>query len=195
MTINTIIIKTYTKFFSVFRMFQQISGLQQTGEMTDEVWQQMEISRCGAKDVVHGYPQLDPDKIYHYQIQEYPDEKSSLSLLDNDMIDKVVLSASQLWNRNKVRIMKSDNIDDVNVVIKFCELRKCLEHGNLLGNFIGDRKYGEEELARPVMNQDNGVLTIYLDSQQAWADDKTLSALTYSAGFSFHTQLLQVMSR
>ena len=176
-------------------MFQQISGLQQTGEMTDEVWQQMEISRCGAKDVVHGHPQLDPNKIYHYQIQEYPDKISSLSLLDNDMIDKVVLSASQLWNRDKVRIMKSDNIDDVNVVIKFCELRKCLEHGNLMGNFIGDRKYGEEELARPVMNQDNGVLTIYLDSQQAWADNNTLSALTYSAGFSFHTQLLQVKLR
>ena len=176
----------------LFRMFQQISGLKQTGIMNEEVWQQMEIARCGAKDVVHGHPQLDPDKIYHYQIQEYPDQKTSLSLLDNDEIDKVVLSASKLWNKDKVRIMKSENIDDVNVIIKFCELRTCLEHGNLMGNFIGDRKYGQEELARPVINKDDGFLTIYLDSHQAWANDNTLAALTYSAGFDAHTQLLQV---
>ena len=35
-------------------------------------------------------------------------------------------------------------------------------------------------------------MTIFLDSDQAWADQDTLALLTYGAAFSVHTQLLQV---
>ena len=54
--------------------------------------------------------------------------------------------------------------------------------------------YRAEEIARPALGsgEAGAKMTIFLDSDQAWADQDTLAALTYGAAFNVHTQLLQV---
>ena len=54
--------------------------------------------------------------------------------------------------------------------------------------------YRAEEIARPApgSGEAGAKMTIFLDSDQAWADQDTLALLTYGAAFSVHTQLLQV---
>jgi len=161
------------------RMFQQMSGLSVSGLVNDETLQQTDILRCGADDIVHHHDHLHKT-VHHYHIQTYPHPDTSLSMLDPQEIDNVVFTASQLWNTDDQRLVKGD-ADTADVMIIFCDLSQCLDD------------HGAEEMARPVYNSNTGVMTIYLDSLQSWADSDTLSSLTYGANFNVHVQLLQVM--
>lgn len=163
-------------------MYQQMSGLAVTGQLDDDTVQQTMITRCGAADVVQDHPDHDHDHggVHRYHIAQYPDPVTSLSLLSSDKIDNVVLAASQLWNEaDKVRLMKGTG-DNADVMVVFCDMDECVK----------DR--GVEEVVRPVMDSATGVITIYLDSQQSWADQDNLAALAYGAAFDVHMQLLQV---
>ena len=82
--------------------------------------------------------------------------------------------------------------EDSDIVIVFCSFAQCLAG------------YREIELARPAFGSsehpmlmsgswERGArMTVYLDSQQAWASEDTLTSLAYGAAFNVHTQLLQV---
>ena len=76
--------------------------------------------------------------------------------------------------------MKNEIADRSDIELVFCPLSSCLPH------------HSPEQLARPVYNSTTDRLTIYLDSQQAWADETELAALSYGA-LQLRTQLLQVI--
>ena len=175
-------------------MFQQMSGLEETGVVSDGVYQQTLVSRCGGQDVFHDHKVHDhPAKVLRYHIQQYPDPDTSLSHLSREEIDEVVLAASKLWtdpSDGQPRLLRSDSKDEAEIVIVFCSFVQCL---------AGHR---EGELARPapgspghpmVMSGERGArMAVYLDSQQAWAGEDTLATLAYGAAFNVHIQLLQV---
>ena len=157
-----------------------MSGLVVTGLEDDATLQQTGILRCGAADIVHDHGNQGHGGVRRYHIARYPDPETSLSLLTPDRIDNVVLAASQLWNDgDHVRLLRG-NADNADVLLVFCDLSQCVE----------DR--GEEEVARPVEDPVTGNITIYLDSQQSWADQDNLAAMAYGANFDVHMQLLQV---
>ena len=180
----------------LYRMFQRMSGLKETGVLSDDVFQQTLVSRCGGLDVFHDHNVLDhPFKVLRYHIQQYPDPETSLSELTREEIDEVVLAASQQWTDprdERPRLVRSDSKEDSDIVIVFCSFAQCLAG------------YREIELARPALGSpDHPMLmsgsgemgprrTVYLDSQQAWASEDTLTSLAYGAAFNVHTQLLQV---
>ena len=179
---------------TLFRMFQRMSGFEETGVMSDAVYQQTLVSRCGGLDVSHDHTIPDhTDKVLRYHIQQYPDPETSLSHLSREEIDEVVLAASKLWTDprdGQLRLARSDSKDEAEVVIVFCSFAQCL---------AGHR---EGELARPApgssahlmpMSGERGPrMAVYLDSQQAWAGEDTLASLAYGAAFNVHVQLLQV---
>ena len=151
-----------------------------SGQVDDDTVQQTMIARCGAADIVHDHPDHDHGGLHRYHIAQYPDPVTSLSLLSSDKIDNVVLAASQLWNdADQVRLMPGRG-DTADVLVVFCDMDKCVK----------DR--GEEEVARPERDPATGIITIYLDSQQSWADQDNLAAMAYGAAFDVHMQLLQV---
>ena len=100
--------------------------------------------------------------------------------MSDEDIDRVVEAAAQLWSVGKVRLQRSDNPEKVGVKIVFCDLSQCLEDSSA------------EELGRPVYNITTGLTTIYLDTNQPWADSSTLSVLAYGATINLQVQLLQV---
>ena len=175
-------------------MFQQMSGLEETGVLSDAVYQQTLVSRCGGQDVLHDHAVHDHHaKVLRYHIQQYPDPDTSLSHLSREEIDEVVLAASKLWtdpSDGQPRLVRSDTNDEAEIVIVFCPFVQCL---------AGHR---EGELARPapgspghpmVMSGERVArMAVYLDSQQAWAGEETLATLAYGAAFNVHIQLLQV---
>ena len=173
-----------------------MSGLEETGVLSDDVFQQTLVSRCGGLDVFDDHNVLDhPFKVLRYHIQQYPDPETSLSELTREEIDEVVLAASQKWTdpRDELpRLLRSDSKEDSDIVIVFCSFAQCLAG------------YREIELARPALGSSEHPMlmsgsgerrarrTVYLDSQQAWASEDTLTSLAYGAAFNVHTQLLQV---
>ena len=162
-----------------------MSGLEETGVISDDVYQQTLVSRCGGQDVLHDHSVHDhPGKVLHYHIQQYPDPDTSLSHLSREEIDEVILAASKLWTDPRTgqpRLLRYDSKEsEAEIVIVFCSFAQCL---------AGHR---EVELARPAPG--SGRITVYLDTQQAWATGDTLAALTYGAAFNVHIQLLQVRS-
>lgn len=180
----------------LYRMFQRMSGLEETGVLSEEVYHQTLVSRCGGLDVFHDHdvPKL-PIKVLRYHIQQYPDPETSLSSLTREEIDEVVLAASKQWTDpmdKRPRLVKSESKEDSDIVIVFCSFAQCLAG------------YKEVELARPalgsgssdhpmLMSGERGArMTVYLDSQQAWASEDTLTSLAYGAAFNVHIQLLQV---
>jgi len=179
------------------RMFQRMSGLEETGVLSDDVYHQTLVSRCGGLDVFHDHDVPEhPFKVLRYHIQQYPDPETSLSSLTREEIDEVVLAASKQWTDpmdTQPRLVKSESKEDSDIVIVFCSFAQCLAG------------YKEVELARPalgsessdhpmLMSGERGArMTVYLDSQQAWAGENTLTSLAYGAAFNVHIQLLQVM--
>ena len=165
------------------RMFQRMSGLEETGVLDDVVYQQTLVSRCGGLDVTHDHN--DPDhhnEVLRYHVQQYPDPDTSLSHLSREEIDEVILAAARIWTDpedGRPRLERSEAVDEAEVVIVFCPLAQCLP---------GHR---EEEIARPALGA-GARRTVYLDTQQAWASEDTLATLSYGAAFNVHIQLLQV---
>ena len=163
-----------------------MSGLEETGVLDDAVYQQTLVSRCGALDVTHDHNVPDHhDEVLRYHVQQYPDPDTSLSHLSREEIDEVILAAAQLWTDpedGRPRLERSEAGDEAEVVIVFCPLAQCLP---------GHR---EEEIARPALGagEAGARMTVYLDTQQAWASEDTLATLSYGAAFNVHTQLLQV---
>ena len=160
-------------------MFQRLAGLKETGRVDEETFQQIQVPRCGALDV-----EEEEDHHHHdespvqYLISDYP--LPHQSLMSSEDIDRVVGAAARLWSVGKVRLERSDNAEKVGVKIVFCDLSQCLQDSS------------PEELARPVYNITTGLTTIYLDTNQPWADSSTLSVLAYGAAINLQVQLLQV---
>ena len=164
------------------RMFQRMSGLQVTGVVDEDTFQQTLVLRCGGRDVeeeeAHHPPSLDNPILY--SISRYPSGLDA-SLISEQEIERVVAAAARLWSVGAVRLERSDT-ERRTVNIVFCEFSLCLEDSS------------PEELARPVYNLTTGSTTIYLDSSKSWAHSESLSALTYGAAFNLQVQLLQVRS-
>ena len=161
-------------------MFQRLAGLKETGLVDEETFQQIHVQRCGALDVEeeedHHHHHRHHDSPVQYWISDYPLQ----SLMSEEDIDRVVEAAAKLWNVGEVRLERSDNAEKVGVKVVFCDLSQCLEDSD------------PEELARPVYNITTGLTTIYLDTNQPWADANTLAVLSYGAAINFQVQLLQV---
>ena len=109
-------------------------------------------------------------------ISDYPHQ----SLMSDEDINRVVEAAAKLWNIGPVRLERSDTPEEVRVKIVFCDLSRCLPDSS------------DEELGRPVYNITTGLTTIYLDTNQPWADSNSLAVLSYGAAINFQVQLLQV---
>ena len=182
----------------LYRMFQRMSGLKETGVLSDDVFQQTLVSRCGGLDVFHDHNVLDhPFKVLRYHIQQYPDPETSLSELTREEIDEVVLAASQQWTDprdERPRLVRSDSKEDSDIVIVFCSFAQCLAGYRKIE--LARPAFGSGSSDHPMLMSGSGVrgarMTVYLDSQQAWASEDTLTSLAYGAAFNVHTQLLQV---
>ena len=164
-------------------MFQRLAGLKETGLVDEETFQQSQVLRCGALDVEeeddhhhHHHHHDHDDSPVQYLITDYPRQ----SLMSDEDIDRQVELAAQLWSVGKVRLQRSDNPEEVQVKIVFCDLSQCLQDSSA------------EELGRPVYNITTGLTTIYLDTNQPWADSASLAVLAYGPAINFQVQLLQV---
>lgn len=159
-------------------MFQRLSGLKETGVVDEETFQQSQVARCGALDVEEeeeGHPPP-PERPLQYLVSAYPAQ----SLMSDEDIDRVVEAAAELWSVGEVRLQRAASSEEVGVKIVFCEFSQCLEDSSA------------EELARPVYNSTSGITTIFLDSDQPWADSNTLAVLSYGPAINLQVQLLQV---
>merc|ERR1712106_854710 len=77
--------------------------------------------------------------------------------------------------------LDDDHGNDIEIV--FCDFTECL---------VGfSAENDNEELARPV--EKDGKMTLYLDSAHSWADDSTLSQLSYGGVMHLQIQLIQVV--
>lgn len=161
------------------KSFQKLSGLTETGSLDDDTVSQMGIARCGGKD--NSVDEAHKNKVVlRYTVTKYPES----SLLSGDNIDNVVLTAANLWQTDLVKIVKNTDGDIENdVEIVFCDFSECLEDYSVEND--------GEELARPVTK--DGKMTLYLDSAQSWADETTLSQLSYGGVMHLQIQLLQVI--
>jgi len=161
------------------KSFQKMSGLTETGSLDDDTVAQMGIPRCGANDIPEGTTTNKKD-VMRYAVIKYPES----SLLSDDNIDNVILTAANLWKNDHVEIVKNlDDDHDNDIEIVFCDFTECLV------GFSAENDM--EELARPV--EKDGKTTLYLDSAQSWADDSTLSKLSYGGVMHLQVQLLQVV--
>ena len=90
-----------------------MSGLEETGVLSDDVFQQTLVSRCGGLDVFDDHTFLVHSfKVLRYHIQQYPDPETSLSELTREEIDEVILAASQQWtdpSDKRPRLVRSDS--------------------------------------------------------------------------------------
>ena len=157
------------------KSFQKLSGLPETGSLDEETTSQMLVGRCGARDIPAGEGQ-NGKEVLRYSVTKYPES----SLLSGDDIDNVLLTAANLWREGGVEIVKNTGGEaDSDIEIVFCDLAECVPD------------HSDEELARPV--REDGRVTLYLDSQQSWADETTLSQLSYGGVMHLQVQLLQVI--
>ena len=160
-------------------MFQRLAGLKETGLVDEETFHQSQVARCGALDVEEEQEEHHPrqqESPVQYLISAYPDQ----SLMSDQDIDRVVEAAAKLWSVGGLTLTRTDNAETATVKIVFCELSECLEDSSA------------EELARPVFNITTGLTTIFLDTNQPWADSSSLAVLAYGAAINFQVQLLQV---
>merc|ERR1712025_601899 len=163
--------------------FQTMSGLTVTGDVDEATESQMLLLRCGARDVDEDAADM-KDGVLRYRVTKYPQS----SLMSEENIDNTILTAANLWKNEAVEIVKSeDDISesDTDITIVFCDFTECLD------NYFAEDD--GEELARPVRGED-GKTILYLDSTQSWADDSTLSHLSYGGVMHLQVQLLQVMT-
>ena len=159
-------------------MFQRLAGLKETGLVDEETFHQSQVARCGALDVEEEqhHHHREQESPVQYLISAYPDQ----SLMSDQDIDRVVEAAAKLWSVGGLTLQRADNAETASVKIVFCELSECLEDSSA------------EELARPVFNITTGLTTIFLDTDQPWADSSSLAVLAYGAAINFQVQLLQV---
>jgi len=161
--------------------FQTLSGLAVTGNIDPATESQMLVPRCGAGDDNDEDLEM-TGAVLRYRVSRYPES----SLMSDDSIDNAILTAANLWKNNVVEIVKNEDDDnDSDMDIVFCDFTECV------ANYSVDDD--GEELARPVKDK-AGKVTLYLDSTQSWADDSTLSQLSYGGVMHLQVQLLQVMT-
>ena len=183
--------------------FQALSGLAVTGNIDPATESQMLVPRCGARDdnddlemtgarddndglEMTGARDASDDlemtgAVLRYRVTKYPVD----SLMTDDSIDNAILTAANLWKNDVFEIVKNEDDDsDNDVDIVFCDFTECVADYSVEND--------GEELARPVKDKE-GKVTLYLDSTQSWADDSTLSQLSYGGVMHLQVQLLQVM--
>jgi len=171
--------------------FQALSGLAVTGNIDPPTESQMLVPRCGARDdnddleMTRARDANDvlemTGTVLRYRVTKYPVD----SLMTDDSIDNAILTAANLWKNEALEIVKNEDDDsDNDVDIVFCDFTECVADYSVEDD--------GEELARPVKDKE-GKVTLYLDSTQSWADDSTLSQLSYGGVMHLQVQLLQVM--
>jgi len=161
--------------------FQTLSGLAVTGNIDPATESQMLVPRCGARDDSGEELEM-TGAVLRYRVTRYPES----SLMSDDSIDNAILTAANLWKNDVVEIVKNEESgNDTDIDIVFCDFTECVANYSVEDD--------GEELARPVKDK-KGKVTLYLDSTQSWADDSTLSQLSYGGVMHLQVQLLQVMT-